>query len=919
MRVIQITLTLKKYSFGRELHHIFSGDSYNDLIQYLKSRYSSDANCPATSAETAGDWVNLFNPPYDPSVGDDLCSGNIAYPGWPGNGTLTCEGGLTITQYRGETCAGLERDFVPNRKRNTICAFTGYTRSHTSTLSFDDYTKAICYHGTSGSVTPPNSDINCGAEQTANPCIISTGDKVKAAQDFTSSSLGFTRYYNSTNTVNSLSIGMGWRHSYGDELYMYTSPQSGESYPRVVVWTNGNRIDLTPKSNSDDLEPSYTEVKSSDIDRVTPMNDEWHVFRENGNSRVYNAEGKLIRIHTRQGQVTSLNYDTQNRLATISDAYGRTISLEYSSELVNKATFPDGSQVLYGYDTNSNLISVTHPGVGNSAGQPLIYHYEDTRFPNHKHRLTPTMRWVGPAVPKKPKQHLMLGRNELSWNTNRTGAREMNNNNLSTLILSGSLVFAAANPALAANVTIVTDAIGTQEKWTFVDQYGSKRMTRRENLSDGRLYKQTWYSHGDLANKHDEKNRQTSYTYDYYTQQLTNESQPYRGAGRYGGVWSWGLWKNTSYEYVSPDTDLVTKTTTNGIFDFQNKETVNTYDDNLNLTSVTINGFNADGQSVSRQTNFEFDQFGKVTQIDGPRTDVADITTLVYYNCTTGAECGELQQVVNALGHITTYDHYDGAGRLLQSTDPNGTSTAYSYHPRGWLLSMVQTPVSGTARITDYQYDNTGQLTQVTLPDGAALNYVYDAAHDLRETSDNLGNKVTYTYDAKGNLTHELVHDPDGILVNSTVTTYDIHNFVQSINRGGSLMQFSTDETGNVSAAVDPNSNPNTTHEYDLLDRLASTVDALTNTSAYSYNVADQLTQVTAPNGAVTQYEYDDLGNQTKEISADRGTITYAHDDAGNVTSMTDQLPIRCPQPINRRKLPNVNRGYHLHLRHGLQ
>jgi len=464
----------------------------------------------------------------------------------------------------------------------------------------------------------------------------------------------------------------------------------------------------------------------------------------------------------------------------------------------------------------------------------------------------------------------------------------MNNNNLSTLILSGSLVFAAANPALAANVTIVTDAIGTQEKWTFVDQYGSKRMTRRENLSDGRLYKQTWYSHGDLANKHDEKNRQTSYTYDYYTQQLTNESQPYRGAGRYGGVWSWGLWKNTSYEYVSPDTDLVTKTTTNGIFDFQNKETVNTYDDNLNLTSVTINGFNADGQSVSRQTNFEFDQFGKVTQIDGPRTDVADITTLVYYNCTTGAECGELQQVVNALGHITTYDHYDGAGRLLQSTDPNGTSTAYSYHPRGWLLSMVQTPVSGTARITDYQYDNTGQLTQVTLPDGAALNYVYDAAHDLRETSDNLGNKVTYTYDAKGNLTHELVHDPDGILVNSTVTTYDIHNFVQSINRGGSLMQFSTDETGNVSAAVDPNSNPNTTHEYDLLDRLASTVDALTNTSAYSYNVADQLTQVTAPNGAVTQYEYDDLGNQTKEISADRGTITYAHDDAGNVTSMTD-------------------------------
>ena len=212
------------------------------------------------------------------------------------------------------------------------------------------------------------------------------------------------------------------------------------------------------------------------------------------------------------------------------------------------------------------------------------------------------------------------------------------------------------------------------------------------------------------------------------------------------------------------------------------------------------------------------------------------------------------------------------------------------------MLNITETPPSSSneaARVTVYAYDQAGQLTKITLPDGSEQNYVYNAAHELVEIYDNLNNSIEYRYDAKGNRTHERVIDPDDTLVRSTITQYDHRNFIQSINTDGSITQLINDAVGNLSEQTDPNDNPSTYHNFDALDRLTGTIDALSNNTGYQYNVADQLTQVTAPNGAITTYEFDDLGNQLSETSADRGTLTYQHDDAGNIISMTDARGIQ--------------------------
>ena len=152
--------------------------------------------------------------------------------------------------------------------------------------------------------------------------------------------------------------------------------------------------------------------------------------------------------------------------------------------------------------------------------------------------------------------------------------------------------------------------------------------------------------------------------------------------------------------------------------------------------------------------------------ISGPRVDVSDTRTLEYWDCTTGAQCGQLKKVTNALGHVTTFDQYDGAGRLLKTTSPNGVATTFVYNKAGNVTSATETPPAGggSARTTSFTYDNAQQLKTATLPDGVVLTYAYDAAHRLTSVTDNAGNKVAYAYDLKDNRTQTVVKDSAGTI-----------------------------------------------------------------------------------------------------------------------------------------------------------
>jgi YD repeat-containing protein len=146
-----------------------------------------------------------------------------------------------------------------------------------------------------------------------------------------------------------------------------------------------------------------------------------------------------------------------------------------------------------------------------------------------------------------------------------------------------------------------------------------------------------------------------------------------------------------------------------------------------------------------------------------------------------GHRAGDLQNVINAVGHVTQFTQYDRAGRVRQMVDPRGIVTDVLYTPRGGIGSITVTPPGGTARTTTYTYDNVGQLTGVVLPDSTSISYSYDAAQRLTGVTDAKGNSVTYTLDNAGNKTAEQVKDPSGNLQRNITRVYDALNRVQQV------------------------------------------------------------------------------------------------------------------------------------------
>lgn len=282
---------------------------------------------------------------------------------------------------------------------------------------------------------------------------------------------------------------------------------------------------------------------------------------------------------------------------------------------------------------------------------------------------------------------------------------------------------------------------------------------------------------------------------------------------------------------------------------------------------------------------YTYNTSGQVLTADGPRTDVSDITTNTY------DAAGNLATTTNALGHLTQLQDYNGRGQPGKIIDANGVETLLTYHTRGWLLtSTVKDPGGNTAldAVTNYGYDNVGQVTSITLPEGTVLSYEYNGAHQLTAVSNGLGERIEYTLDLQGNQTGETIKSDLGTITKSLTRTYDeLSRLLTVVGAAGQTTAYEYDTNGNITKVTDGNLNE-MVQSYDALNRLV-TDDALLNHSVdYFYDDQDNLTQVTDPKGLATLYSYDGFGNLKQLDSPDTGVTDYTYDEANNRLSQTD-------------------------------
>src|SRR5262249_55987249 len=94
--------------------------------------------------------------------------------------------------------------------------------------------------------------------------------------------------------------------------------------------------------------------------------------------------------------------------------------------------------------------------------------------------------------------------------------------------------------------------------------------------------------------------------------------------------------------------------------------------------------FSATPAGTPRVWTYTYNSNGQVLTANGPRTDVADVTTYTYYanDDADFGKRGNLATVTNALGHVTQITAYNAHGQPLTIVDANGMTTTMTYDPR---------------------------------------------------------------------------------------------------------------------------------------------------------------------------------------------------------------------------------------------
>ncbi|WP_434114258.1 RHS repeat-associated core domain-containing protein [Methylocaldum sp. GT1TLB] len=524
------------------------------------------------------------------------------------------------------------------------------------------------------------------------------------------------------------------------------------------------------------------------------------------------------------------------KISTVTDNGGRTLTFTYNENgLIHTMTDPAGGVYSYTYDADRNLTGVTYPD-----GTTKTYLYNELAHTS------------GANLP-----HALTGIIDENGNRYATFTYDAQGRAISTEHAGGADKYRVTYNA--GQSSTVTDPLNTVYTYQFQHLLGSARLksvnqpcmsgcgTAASNL--------TFDANGNVTSLTDFKGVKTTYVYDLNRNLEISRTE---AAGTPEARAITTQWHSTFR--------LPTKISEPG------RSISFTYDSHGNRLTKTIT---AGGQS--RTWTYTYNDDGQVTSVDGPRTDVADLTTLAY-----DAQ-GNLSTVTNALGHVTTYGAYDAHGRVGRITDPNGLVIDLAYDARGRLISRT---VDGTT--ATFQYDGVGQLTQVTLPNGAYLQYTYSAARRLTDITDALGNTIHTTYDLAGNKLREEVFDPANTLARKHQWVYDsLSRLAQSIGAAGQTTHYGYDANGNLTSVTDP-LNRVTTYAYDALNRLVSETDPLTGVTGYSYDALDRLLAVTDPASLTTSYTYNGFGDLLQEISPNTGTILYSYDSAGNRLTRQD-------------------------------
>ncbi len=229
---------------------------------------------------------------------------------------------------------------------------------------------------------------------------------------------------------------------------------------------------------------------------------------------------------------------------------------------------------------------------------------------------------------------------------------------------------------------------------------------------------------------------------------------------------------------------------------------------------------------------------------------------------------------------------FDANRNVTQVINARGYFSNYTYDGDGNLLTQADYlnayPDTGASVQRSWAYDGSGNVLSATDPLGTQ-GWTYNADGQPLTWTDKLGHTTTYSYSSLGQTL--TVVDRNG--VTAVTNTYGpTGRLASTADALGNTTKFTWDNRGRQTQVTDPAGDA-TSFSYDLLDRLTATTFADQTTIQNAYNCC-QRTQVTDQLNNVTKFVYDDLGRLTQVTDPTGSVIKISYDLVGNLTSLTD-------------------------------
>jgi RHS repeat-associated protein len=253
----------------------------------------------------------------------------------------------------------------------------------------------------------------------------------------------------------------------------------------------------------------------------------------------------------------------------------------------------------------------------------------------------------------------------------------------------------------------------------------------------------------------------------------------------------------------------------------------------------------------------EYDGLGRRIKVwygDHPKVSYPTSPSVTYaYNLSATTTTSVATSVLAPSNLITTYDLYDGLGRLVQTQGP--------------------AEATGTV-VTDTEYDRSGQV--------AASNSAYwttsvtpSGTLFVPTSLSTIPSRTVSTFDGGGRV------------LSTKLVSLGVDKFHTDYAYPGADRTDFTPPSGGTPQSTFVNSSGQTTKLVQYLDNSVSSTADHENTT-YEYDNRGNLVHVTAPDGSQWTWAYNLLGQQLTSTDPDKGTVTTTYDDASNPLTVTD-------------------------------